>query len=232
MTDRPLAVIVPAYNEAGRIERVLEVLRDIPGLGEIVVVVDGSTDATYAEAEAAAALDPRLRCLRLASNQGKGGAMLAGARAVHARWLLFLDADLIGLRPEHVQTLIEPVMADEVDMAVGVFRGGRWNTDLPHYLTPWLSGQRCLRAELLWQVPEPALAGYGVETAITVIARRQQWRCRYVPLRRLSHPPSEFHRGGLRGALNRGRMYAQIFAAWRATAGRSRTKTRLPIGVR
>ena len=53
--------------------------------------------------------DARIQLVCLSANQGKGGAMLAGAQVSDNDLIVFLDADLIGLHPENVLTLIEPV---------------------------------------------------------------------------------------------------------------------------
>ena len=210
-----IAAIIPVFNEAGRVGRVLSVLRQVTELAEILVVDDGSTDNTAAEVQQAATLDGRMRCLELPGNRGKGGALFAGAHATAADLLLFLDGDLIGLQRHHVPALIGPVASGQADMAVGLFRGGRPDTDFAHRATPWLSGQRCVRRDLFLQVDEEASAGYGVETALTLAARSGKWRLEYVGLQGVSHPPSEMRRGLWRGAGTRSRMYGQILRAWR-----------------
>lgn len=71
-----LSVLLPAYNEAEHIyENVLEVSRIIARFAaryEIVVVDDGSKDATYAEACRAADADAHVCAIHYAENQGKG----------------------------------------------------------------------------------------------------------------------------------------------------------------
>ena len=66
--------------------------------------------------------------------------MAAGVAATDASVLLFLDADLVGLTQQHVLDLLNPVIAGEVDMSVGVFRGGRVFTDLAQVLVPTSPG--------------------------------------------------------------------------------------------
>src|SRR5437762_4238125 len=55
--------------------------------------------------------------------------MTAGAEAADAEVLVFLDADLIGLKPEHVDALAMPVIEGAAKMAVGRFSGGRFRSE-------------------------------------------------------------------------------------------------------
>jgi hypothetical protein len=215
----PIAAVLPAYNEAGRIGILLAVLRNVAEIQEIIVVDDGSHDCTGEEAFQAVALDPRIRVVRHERNLGKGAAMFTGSRQTRAPILVFLDSDLISLNPEQVKDLIRPVASGQADMSIGIFQGGKFTTDLSQRVTPWLSGQRCLRRSLLSQVSTRAAAGYGVETAITIAARQGNWQVVTVPLTGVSHPTGEVHRGLLKGAANRFRMYSHILlAAWFATS--------------
>jgi glycosyltransferase involved in cell wall biosynthesis len=210
----PVSAIVPAHNEGGLISNVLQVLLQEDSLSEIIVVDDGSIDDTLEKSCHFAQIDPRVRVLKHEVNEGKGQAVITGWRAAHTPILLFLDADLVGLNVEHVRSLIRPVLEDRVDMSVGLFRGGQLFTDLAHMVTPWLSGQRCLKANLLESVSMKAGAGYGIETAITITAKNERWRCCNVYMTGVTHPPSEFHRGIWAGIRTRGRMYGEILRAW------------------
>ena len=108
--DVRLSVVVPAYKEAGRIGATIAALRaalePVAGQGgvEIVVVDDGSSDGTGAEAEAAGAdlvvVQPR--------NRGKGAAVRAGVLASHGRAVAYIDADL-AYSPDQLLALLEAV---------------------------------------------------------------------------------------------------------------------------
>ena len=206
-----VGVVMPAFNEEKGLGRVLEAVSKIDWISRIVVVDDGSTDSTLAAARAWVRQDGRITPLRLPHNQGKGGAMLAGVQALSTDLVLFLDADLIGLRPYHLQTLCLPVLAGASDMAVAVFRKGGTRTDAALLLAPYLSGQRCLRrptaARLLSGMADTR---YGVEVAITDYAKQHHWQSQYVNWYGLTHTVKEVKRGRVAGWRSRWQMYAQI----------------------
>ncbi|HEY6301162.1 MAG TPA: dolichyl-phosphate beta-glucosyltransferase [Candidatus Binatus sp.] len=94
MAETHLSIVVPAYNEALRIDTTLRKIRIYaaaqPFPIEVVVVDDGSTDAT---AEVVARF-PEVRMLRVSPNRGKGHAVRHGALASAGEFVLFTDADL------------------------------------------------------------------------------------------------------------------------------------------
>jgi glycosyltransferase involved in cell wall biosynthesis len=207
----PFAVVIPAYNEARRIRRVIDAARRAPGVVEIVVVDDGSTDHTALVAQASGA-----RVVKLPENRGKGAALRAGAEDAQAPVLVFLDADLLGLTPAHVLALAEPVAAGRADMTMGVFAAGRARTDLAQKLTPFLSGQRALRRETFLAIPNLAEARYGVEVVLAGHAREAGLRVEKVNLPGVSQVMKEEKHGFWRGFGARLRMYWEIVrSTWR-----------------
>lgn len=83
-----VSVVIPAFNEADAIAEVIRDLRAEADWHEILVVDDGSTDATAGLAEAAGA-----RVIRQPYNKGNGAAVKAGIRAARGEYLLIIDAD-------------------------------------------------------------------------------------------------------------------------------------------
>lgn len=182
-----LTAIIPAYNEEAYIGDVLQVLTAVSELARILVVDDGSSDGTPAVVQAHSQQDSRVTLLTLSQNGGKGGAILAGARAAETDLLIFLDADLRGLQPQHIRALLQPVLSQRCTMTLGLFEGGRRHTDWAHRLFPFLSGQRCLRWSRFCHTPGLQDARWGVETALSLHAWRQGYQVGRVPWHGVTH---------------------------------------------
>ena len=161
-------------------------------------------------------MDRRIQLILHDKNRGKGQAIFDGWAATSAPVILLLDADLKNLTPDHIYTLLAPILDHRADMTLGLFRGGHFSTDFSHWLTPFLTGQRGLRAEILKYVSREAASGYGFEVALTVAAGQHNYRTRFVALKGVWHPSSEFRteRGFWGGARWKLRMYGQIIRAW------------------
>jgi len=218
------ALIIPAYNEARRIGRVLAPLQAAGLVDEILVVDDGSEDGTAAAAGEFAGV----RVLSLPRNRGKGSAMRAGALSTDAEFIAFLDADLSGVRPEHLADLLAPVVERRADMSIGVFRGGRLSTDLSHRLAKHISGQRCLRRREFLRVPGVEDSHWGVETTLTRYAAGHGWRFATVTLRGITQTMKEEKVGFARGFVRRLRMYADILRCWARPAPAPLPEAELP----
>ncbi len=114
-----VSAVVPAYNEEKRIERTLKALRRVKELDEIIVVDDGSTDATAQVARRNAD-----SVVQLPRNIGKGGALSQGMSYAAGNIILFVDADLM----EHAKlcgALLSPVLKQEADMTIARFPAAR-----------------------------------------------------------------------------------------------------------
>lgn len=199
------AAVIPAYNEEATIGTIVEVLRAVADLSEVVVVSDGSDDRTAEVARLAGA-----RVIELAENLGKGGAMREGLRATTADVVVFLDADLVGLTPAHVAALLDPVLRGDREMSIGLFEGGRTLTDLAQAITPNLSGQRAVRRSLVEQVADIDASRFGVELALTRYLKRAGIEAEEVILHNVTHRTKEEKLGLVKGFAARIRMYWEI----------------------
>ncbi|HEX2849294.1 MAG TPA: glycosyltransferase [Acidimicrobiales bacterium] len=172
--------IVAALDRADSVAATVAALRSTEGVDEVVVVDDGSTDATAPVASAAGAT-----VVHLPVNVGKGCAVRAGIdERPDAEVYLLVDAD-VAETASVVAALLAPVTAGDADMTVGVLpsAGGRGGFGAVKRLAAAgirratgvtvrapLSGQRAVRGELLRSV---VLADrFGLETALTIDALR------------------------------------------------------------
>jgi glycosyltransferase involved in cell wall biosynthesis len=157
---RRVTAVIPAWNEARTVGAVVYAALDAQLVDDVVVVDNASSDSTAAVAAAHGA-----RVVYEAS-PGKGEAMWAGVAAADAGVVVFLDADLVGLRSEHIDSLVAAVVSGRADMACGLFdRGPLANRIFLRHL-PVLTGQRALRRELFERLDRNDLHGYRVEAAL------------------------------------------------------------------
>ena len=123
MTSPPrYSLVVPFYNEAGNISPLIaaavEVLDTLLRDYEIILVNDGSTDATAAEISACIARWPQCRALHQPRNLGQATALLDGLRSARGEILLAMDGD--GQNdPRDFPLLLAPVEAGTLDVACG-----------------------------------------------------------------------------------------------------------------
>ncbi len=122
-----LSIVIPAYNEAGRLPRYLDAIRrHFDALGsedyEVIVVDDGSRDGTPGVVRRLAAGWPQLALIEQASNRGKGAAVRAGMLAARGEVVLFADAD--GATPIGEERALREAIRAGADVAVGSRRGG------------------------------------------------------------------------------------------------------------
>ena len=222
-----VAVVIPARNEADRISATVTAALGLPAVALVVVVDDGSKDATAATARRAGAV-----VTRHPRNRGKGAALETGAEAVRlldqreqrdpARHLLFLDADLGGTAAQ-AGPLIEPVLAGTADMTIAVFtttvklgghglvvglsgagirRATGWRPAQP------LNGQRCL-TRAAFEAARPLARGWGVETALSIDLLRQGLRVTEVEVE-LAHRATGT---GMRAQLHRAHQLTDVARA-------------------
>ena len=229
----PISVVIPAYNEAHRIgdslRQTIAYLEATSPESELIVVNDGSTDATSTiarEALSNAKIDHRL--LENFPNRGKGHAVRKGLLAAQKPIGLFFDADLSTPLSE-IPKVIEPIANGDVDLAFGSRaldrsligthqsylrdRGGRvfnrivrLTSGLPFWDTQ--CGFKAFRLDVCRPLIERAhVIGFAFDVELLYLAQHSGLRLREIPVRWNHTEGSKVH--FLRDSL---RMLREIIA--------------------
>jgi glycosyltransferase involved in cell wall biosynthesis len=204
-----VTLIIPAYNEAKTVGEVVRTAAQSGIFAQIIVIDDGSSDGTGDAVKVAKAALPAdsicsIELLVHEHNQGKAMGMLHGLDAARGDIVMFLDADLIGLRAGHMQQLLAPLLdTTGYTASLGVFVGGRAATTMAQKIAPFISGQRaCFKV------------GFGIETALNRYLQERDIKVRVVELEGMTHRMKEEKRGALRGFGARLKMYWDILLTW------------------
>ncbi|MCR4428874.1 MAG: glycosyltransferase family 2 protein [Caldiserica bacterium] len=202
--------LIPALNEGKTVGAVVKSCLESGLIDEVIVISDGSTDSTAEVARESGAH----KVIELPQNKGKDYALNAGALASQSDYLVLLDADLMGLKPEHIRQLIQPILKGEAEATLGLFKKGSLPTDLAQAVTPFLSGQRVL-PRWAWEegVAPQVGVGFGLEVVLERFLKSKGIKVEKVYLPGLSHRMKEQKMGFGKGFLSRMKMYFQIFKA-------------------
>ena len=151
-----ISVITPTFNRCRQLLRLVAALsqQSVPaGAFEMIIVSDGSTDGTL---EALHALTPPFPMLVIAQeNQGVAAARNRGLAEAHARWVLFLDDDVVPVQ-DLVARHIEALSADENQVVLGPML-----TPVDTELAPWVKWEQ----RMLEKQYDSMLAGRWAPTA-------------------------------------------------------------------
>jgi len=116
--DKRVSVVIPAFNEEKSIIHVINTVKKVDSISEIIVVDDGSVDETY---NLVSKCDDVL-LLKHPNNKGKGSAMKTGLKKVSNDIVLFLDADLSEINQYQIEAILKPILDGEADITKTKFK--------------------------------------------------------------------------------------------------------------
>ena len=203
--DRPfLSLVVPAYNEQGRLPATLEKMRAFltrqPFTYEVLIVDDGSADGTAALVEGAMPDFPGLRLLK-EPHRGKGHVVRQGMLAASGRYVMFCDADF-SMPVEEVVRFPEAMGSSyQIAIASREVRGARRIGEPPHrhlmgrvfnlivriLAVPGLQdtqcGFKCFTREAAREIfGRQVIDGFGFDVEVLYIARKMRLGITEVPI--------------------------------------------------
>ncbi|WP_426562369.1 glycosyltransferase family 2 protein [Angustibacter sp. McL0619] len=118
-----LSVVIPCYRSRDTLRPLVTRLHDVLATAvedyEVILVVDGSPDDTYAVAHTLELESTHVRAVLLRRNYGQHNALLAGILRAHHEVIVTMDDDLQH-RPEELPVLLEPLSNPLVDLVYGV----------------------------------------------------------------------------------------------------------------
>ena len=112
-----LSVIMPVYNEVDTLEEIVDRVRQVGVVYEIIIIDDGSQDGTLEILDQLGKL-PKIRVLIHKKNQGKGAAVVTGMQAARGDVMIIQDADL-EYDPNDYPKLLKPIEEGETDVVFG-----------------------------------------------------------------------------------------------------------------
>ena len=202
-----ISCIVPVYNEAARVLSVLDVLVGHELIDEVIVINDGSTDGS----EAILKKIKGIKLITYKKNKGKTHALRLGIEASKNQWIMTIDSDLVGLKKEDINALIQPIENNVADMTITL----RKNSLMIFKLLglDFVSGERIFKKELIDNIDDlEKLPKFGFEVFLNRIIIRRQLKISVVNWKNVITPRKSVKFGFFAGVKGDSKMAFEIFS--------------------
>ena len=177
-----VTAVVPVYNEGKTIGGILKILTTHDKIKNVIVVDDGSTDATPSIIK-----EYNVKIKTIRKNRGKGNAVRVGAEKINSDVILLVDGDLINLNRGHIDKMIA-AMKDDVAMVIGLRDKGNIISDLIMPYFPLTGGERVIKTGVFNEIRKvPLTEGWGLETVMNDYCRKKKLKIAKVKLDGLDH---------------------------------------------
>lgn len=167
-----VSALVPAYNEQRNIAQILSILKKSLFFDEIICINDGSTDQTLGIIKNI----PGIKIVNLGKNSGKAKAIVAGIKKAKGEIVVFIDADVVGLKNDSINKLITPLKKRISEAVIGY----PIKSKMDKFFKP-LSGERAyFRKDLLPHLSSLKNKRWGLELHLNYLYRGK--KVKIIPL--------------------------------------------------
>jgi len=208
-----ISCIIPAYNEEKNIKNIINDIYDTNFFDEIIVINDGSEDKTAEIIEQEISAGKNIIFINLSQNIGKGGAVWHGLQKTTGEIIVTLDADLIGIKRDHLEKLARPLLQGESEICIGIIKhqNKKWISFIQRRGSD-LSGQQAFFKHLV-EDADIKNSGFGLEIILKKHFQEKNARTKKIFLEEVTHLLKEEKLGIKSGFLTRLKMYKEMLAA-------------------
>lgn len=171
-----VSCIIPAYNEEPRIGTVLRAVDGHPLIDETIVVDDGSQDRT----EDIVKKFKGVQLIIHKKNKGKSQTVVDGIIQSKGDIIFLLDADLIGLTPQDISDLIEPILSRQADISISLRKNSPWISR--KIGLDFISGERVFSRRLVesYLNEMQKLPHFGLEVYLNKLIIKNKYRIKII----------------------------------------------------
>lgn len=201
--------VIPARDEAPTVAAVVAACLGCAHVREVIVVDDGSSDAT---AELAAAAGAKVVQREFEREGSKAMAMEAGVAVSDAEAILFVDADLLGITSAHLDDICRPYLEGRATMSLGIFDYGILSRLVLRF--PPTTGERVVPRWVFEAVPPSKRQGYLIEIMLNEVVTEARLPISSRVMTGVTHRTKRDKFGRLEGYRRTWRMFWDLWSLW------------------
>lgn len=205
-----VSVIIPVFNEEKTIAKILRLLTQSNEVDEIIVINDGSTDNSLFEIKK---FEDKVKIISDSKNWGKGNALQQGLKKTSHEFVLFLDADLVGLKKSHLNQLKKSISKKSDDLIIGIVENAAQLVGPKLAMVPGgvrIFNKTSLDNKFVDRMPE---FNHVVDLMITDYFKKEKKKVWFLKLSGLNHLGKTTKYGLKQGLKENARMYGQFAKA-------------------
>ncbi len=168
--DITISSVIPLYNESKTLEKVIRTVHSYPYIQEVIAINDGSKDNTLEILRRLEKELPKLRVIDQQPNKGKTAAVVAGIKLAKGDIIVMTDGDLLTLKHEHFDKLLEDIVNGKYEMTILDKGSDRYKVLGPasYLFARPLGGERAFWKKEFMKIPIKGTERYGLETLLNL----------------------------------------------------------------